>query len=87
MTHLANFHRKAGQPAEAIRIQEEALGTMRRVLPPHQQPVPIAVNNLALCYEMTGRHEDANRLRQEQIALTESGTAKPNAVPFASTPE
>ena len=72
---LAVGYTTLGRYEETVRLDEETLEIMERVLGPEHPSTLISRNNLANAYRAVGRVEDAERLEQRgRAAQPEDGS-------------
>jgi tetratricopeptide (TPR) repeat protein len=69
MTNLALSYQNLGRPADAIKLQEEALALQRSRVGPNHPDVLNGMMNLANTYGMLGRHTEALNLNKETLAV------------------
>jgi CHAT domain-containing protein/tetratricopeptide (TPR) repeat protein len=62
---------EAGKYAEATALAQQFLATLERTLGPNHPNLAVALNNLALLYQMQGRYADAEQMAKRALAIME----------------
>ena len=66
MNNLATTYTNLGRHDDALRLNEETLAFLKRILPPYHPDIAMSMSNLALTYSDCG---DALRLNEETLAF------------------